>query len=67
MLKEVAMPEGPVKNWMGRVRQSVLTLLLAAAGVRIAWSVLAPVVPILVSLLVVLAVLSVALFGRRAK
>ncbi len=49
------------------VRQGVLTLLLVAAAVRIAWALLAPAVPILVSLVVVLTVLSVTLFGRRAK
>jgi hypothetical protein len=60
------MSEGRVKSWVGRVRQAVLTLLLAAVGVRIVWAVLAPVVPILVSLVVVLVVLSVAVFGRRS-
>jgi hypothetical protein len=61
-----AMSEGPVKSWVNRVRQAVFTLLMMAAGVRVAWAFLAPVVPILVSLIVVLVVLSVALFGRRS-
>jgi hypothetical protein len=60
------MSDGPVKSWVGQVRQVVLTLLLVAAGVRIAWALLAPVVPILVSLVVVLVVLSVAVFGPRS-
>jgi hypothetical protein len=60
------MSDGPVKGWVGQVRQVVLTLLLVAAGVRIAWALLAPAVPILVSLVVVLVVLSVAVFGPRS-
>ncbi len=60
------MSEGPVKSWVNRIRQVVFTLLMMAAGVRIAWAFLAPVVPILVSLIVVLVVLSAALFGRRS-
>jgi hypothetical protein len=58
------MSEGPLKSGVGRLRQVLLTLLLVAIGVRVAWTLLAPAVPILVSLIVVLAVLSVALFGR---
>jgi len=60
------MSDGRVKSWVGRVRQVVITLLLVAAGARIAWALLAPVVPILVSLMVVLVVLSVAIFGPRS-
>lgn len=58
------MSDGPVKSGMARVRQAVLTLLLAAAGVRVAWALLAPAIPILVSLIVVLVVLGVALGAR---
>jgi hypothetical protein len=61
------MSDGPLKGWMGKTRQAVLTLLLVAAGVRIAWTIMAPVVPVLVSLIVALVVLSVALFGPRSK
>ena len=60
------MSDGPVKGWVGQVRQMVLTLLLVAAGARIAWALLAPAVPALVSLVVVLVVLSVAIFGPRS-
>lgn len=60
------MSDGPVKGWVGQIRQGVLTLLLVAAGVRIAWALLAPAVPILVSIVVVLVVLSVAVFGPRS-
>ena len=52
---------------IGRARQAVLTLLGIAVGVRVAWALLAPVVPILVNLVVVLVVLHVAVFGRRSK
>jgi hypothetical protein len=58
--------DGPVKAWTGRVRQAVTTLLVVAAGARLAWDLLAPVVPILVSLSVVICVLWVA-FGGRIK
>lgn len=61
------MSDGPLKNGMGKLRQIVLTLLLVAAVVRIAWALLAPAVPILVSLAVVIVVLNVALFGWRSK
>lgn len=61
------MSEGPVKGWMGRIRQAVLLLLGVAACVRIAWALLSPAVSILVSLAVVLAILSVALCGPRLK
>ena len=61
------MAQGSVKSWMSRVRQAVLTMFLVAAGVRIAWALVAPAVPILVSIIVVLAVLSFALFGRSSK
>lgn len=58
------MSDGPVKTWVGRVRQAVITLLVVAAGARLAWDLLDPVVPILVSLAVVICVLWVALGGR---
>jgi hypothetical protein len=61
------MSDGPLKNGMGKVRQVVLTLLLVAVVVRIAWALLAPAVPILASLAVVIVVLNMALFGRRPK
>lgn len=59
--------DGPLKSWVGKVRQVVVTLLMVAVGVRIAWTLMAPAVPILVSLIVVLVVLSVAIFGPRSK
>jgi hypothetical protein len=61
------MSDGPLKSWVGKVRQVVLTLLMVAVGVRAAWVLLAPAVPVLVALIVVLAVLSTALFGPRSK
>lgn len=44
---------------------AAISLVLVAAAARITWSLLAPLVPILVSLVVVLFVLWVALFGLR--
>jgi uncharacterized membrane protein YqjE len=61
------MSDGPVKSWLDQVRRVVVTVLLVAAGVRIAWVMLAPAIPMLVSLFMVLVVLSVALFGPRSK
>ena len=61
------MSDGPLKSGVGKVRLVVLTLLMVAAGVRIAWALMAPVVPVLVSLIVVLVVLGMALFGLRSK
>jgi hypothetical protein len=52
---------------MEHVRKAVLLLLGVATGARIAWALLAPVVPTLVSLVVVLAALGIALFGLRSK
>ena len=46
-----------------RVRQAAITLLLAAVGARFAWSLLAPVVPILVSLVVMATLIWVVLGG----
>lgn len=54
-------------KWLGQTRQAVLTVLLAAVGVRVAWALLAPAVPELVSLAVILTVLGVAVFGWRSK
>ena len=59
------MASGPGKNWMEHVRKAVLLLLGVALGVRIAWELLAPAVPMLVSLVVVLTVIWFALFGRH--
>jgi hypothetical protein len=56
--------DGWFKSLAKRVRQAVLTLLVVAAGARLSWDLLAPVVPILVSLAVVGSVLWVALGGR---
>lgn len=53
------------KNWMEHVRQAVLLVLGVAAGVNLAWRLLAPAVPVLVSLAVVIVVLYVAIFGRQ--
>ncbi len=61
------MSESSPKSWMSRVRQAMLLLLGVAAGVRIAWALLAPAVPVLVSLVVVITVLWFALFGRHSK
>ena len=61
------MSDGPLKSWVGKVRQVLVTLLMVAGGVRIAWVLMAPAVPVLVSLIVVLVVLSVAIFGPRSK
>lgn len=52
---------------MGKVRQVVVTLLMVAVGVRVAWTLMAPAVPVLVSLIVVLVVLSVTVFGLHSK
>jgi hypothetical protein len=55
------------KGLVSRSRQAVLTLLMVAAGARLAWDWIAPVVPILVSLAVVGTVLWVALGGRVSR
>lgn len=51
-------------DMMKRVRQAVVTLLIVAAGARLAWDWIAPVVPILVSIVVVGVVIWIALGGR---
>jgi hypothetical protein len=56
-----------LKEWSGRVRQAAITLLVVAVVARLVWSLLAPVVPLLVSLVVVIVVLGVAVFGWRSK
>jgi hypothetical protein len=56
---------GWFKGGMEHVRRAVLLLLGVAAGVNLAWRLLAPAVPVLVSLAVVIVVLHVAVFGRR--
>ena len=59
------MTGGWFKGGMENVRRAVLLLLGVAAGVNLAWRLLAPAVPVLVSLAVVIVVLYVAVFGRR--
>ena len=49
-----------------RVRQAMLTVLFVAVGVRAAWALLTPAVPVLVSIAVVVTVLWIAVFGRRS-
>jgi hypothetical protein len=61
------MSDGPLKSGVGKVRQVVLTLIMVAAGARVAWALMAPAVPFLVSLIVVLVVLGVAVYGPRSK
>jgi hypothetical protein len=61
------MSDTSAKEWLKRVRQAVLTVLVVAVAVRVAWVLLAPVLPELVSLAVVLTVLGVAVYGRRSK
>jgi hypothetical protein len=43
-----------------------VVLLVTAVGVRVAWALMAPVVPVLVSLAVVIAVMWAVLVGRRS-
>jgi len=59
--------DNSIKGWMGQARRAVLLLLLVAAGMRIAWALVAPAVPLLVSLNVALTVLWIALVGRRGQ
>jgi hypothetical protein len=59
------MSDGPIKNGMQRLRQAAVTLVLAAVGARITWGLLAPLVPILITFIVVLVVIGVAIFGVR--
>lgn len=61
------MSDGSFKGWMEQIRKTVLLLLGVAAGVCIAWVLLTPVVPLLVSLVVSLTVLRIALVGRRGQ
>lgn len=58
------MSDGWFKGGTKRVRQAVITLLVVAAGARLSWDLLAPLVPVLVSLIVVICVLWVAFGGR---
>jgi hypothetical protein len=53
-----------MNDMVKRVRQATLTLLMVAAGARLAWDWIAPVVPILVSIVVVATVIWIALGGR---
>jgi len=55
---------GRFKSGTEHVRHAVLLLLGVAVGVNLAWRLLAPAVPILVSLAVVIVVLYIAIFGR---
>jgi hypothetical protein len=55
---------GWFKGALKRVRQAVLVLLFVAAGTHLAWDLLAPDIPILISLAVVITVLWVAVGGR---
>jgi hypothetical protein len=57
---------GSAQKWMKQVRDAVLTLLVVAAAVRIAWALLVPAVPMLLSLFIVLTVLWFALFNRHS-
>lgn len=50
---------------MQRVRQAALTLVLVAVAARVCWAFLAPLVPILVTFIVVLVVIGVAVFRWR--
>jgi len=61
------MSDGPVKGSVGRFRQALFTLLAVAVGAHIVWTLLAPIIPLLVSIVAVLVVLGVALFGPRSK
>lgn len=49
--------EGPTSpKWTGRITLAVLTILAVAVGARVAYAVLAPTIPMLVALAVLLAV-----------
>jgi hypothetical protein len=54
-----------IRGWHKRILGAVSVILVVAAGVRLAWALLMPVVPQLVTLAVVLVVLGLAIFGRR--
>jgi TRAP-type C4-dicarboxylate transport system permease large subunit len=47
---------GSPSKWTGTVLQAVLVILAVAAGVRVAWALLAPVVPGLMSTAIVLGI-----------
>ena len=59
------MSDNSVKGGMQRARQAAITLLVVAVAARIVWAFMAPLVPILVSFVVVVVVISVAVFGRH--
>lgn len=59
------MSDRPVRGWASYGLRAVLVLLAIAGGVRLAWEWLAPVVPMLIGLAVVLAVLRLAIGGRH--
>jgi hypothetical protein len=46
------MSDSSPRSWLENIRRTVLLLLGVAAGVRIAWALVAPAVPVLVSLAV---------------
>jgi hypothetical protein len=52
-------------SWPGRVVQAVGTVVLVAAGARIAWELLAPVVPAFVALIMLVTIYGIALGTLR--
>ena len=60
------MAGNPVRAGIKRLYEAVVVLLVTAVGVRVAWALMAPVVPVLVSLAVVIAVMWAVLVGRRS-
>ncbi len=56
-------------SWPGRVIQAIGTVVLVAAGARLAWGLLAPVVPAFVALILLVTIYGIALgtLRRRGK
>ena len=54
----------PSTSWAGRVWQAVLVLLAAAAGARLVWVLLEPLLPALGVIAVLLAVISLTVRRR---
>jgi hypothetical protein len=52
-------------SWPGQVVRAIATVLLVAAGARIAWALLAPAVPAFVALLLIVTIYGVALGTLR--
>ena len=54
-----------MNEWLKRITQALLVIVLVAGAVRLAWELLRPAVPALIALLVVLVVFRYVLRGPK--